>query len=218
MSTNMSPDVSPDVSTASDTVPAVPHDGRGERRRLRWHGAQLTLLGLVGLGAAFALISDRIRLLEDPTFTPSCDLNPVLSCGSVMVTDQAAVLGFPNPLLGLIAFAGVVTLGVVQLTGTRPAAVVQWGLAAGAVAGWGFVHWLAFQSLYRIGALCPWCMVVWAVTAPIAIWSVLRPWRESGSRLGERLWSVRWTLLVLWYLVVVVLALVQFWSYWRTLL
>ena len=32
-----------------------------------------------------------------------------------------------------------------------------------------FVHWLIFQSLYRIGALCPYCMVVWAVTISLLV-------------------------------------------------
>ena len=32
-----------------------------------------------------------------------------------------------------------------------------------------FMHWLIFQSLYRIGALCPYCMVVWAVTIPLLV-------------------------------------------------
>lgn len=190
----------------------------GAARRLRWHGLQLVLLGLTGLAAAFALTVDKFKIVADPSFTPSCDFNPVLSCGSVMVTEQAEVFGFPNSMIGLIAFGAVVAIGAVQLGGTRPSRTVQGGLALGALAGWGFVHWLAFQSLYRIGALCPWCMVVWASTAPIAIWSVLRPLRDSGSRAGWMLWSVRWSLLVAWYLLVAVLALIRFWTYWRTLL
>ena len=81
------------------------------------------------------------------------------------------------------------------------------------------MHWLAFQSLYRIGALCPWCLVVWAVTIPIAVWSVLTAWRTvRPSRWADRIWSVRYLLVLGWYLTVVVLALVRFWSYWRTLL
>jgi len=36
-------------------------------------------------------------------------------------------------------------------------------LQAGVLFGVAFVHWLFFQSLYRIGALCPYCMVVWVV-------------------------------------------------------
>ena len=38
------------------------------------------------------------------------------------------------------------------------------GLNLGALFGFGFAIWLITQSLYVIGALCPWCMVVWAAT------------------------------------------------------
>lgn len=187
-------------------------------RELRSQGLGLLLLGGAGLVASFALTVDKFKIVADPSFSPGCDLNPVLSCGSVMVTDQAAIFGFPNPLMGLMAFAAVVTLGAVQLSGTRLTPVVHAGLAVGAVAGLGFVHWLAFQSLYRIGALCPWCLVVWAVTVPIAVWSVLGAWRAGGSRMAALIWTLRWSIVAAWYLLVVVLALVRFWSYWRTLL
>ena len=43
------------------------------------------------------------------------------------------------------------------------------GLATGTALGVVFIHWLIFQSLYRIGALCPYCMVVWAVTIPLLV-------------------------------------------------
>ena len=38
--------------------------------------------------------------------------------------------------------------------------------AEGARAGLVFVAWLAIQSVWVIGALCPWCMVTWLVTIP----------------------------------------------------
>jgi uncharacterized membrane protein len=37
------------------------------------------------------------------------------------------------------------------------------GLEIGTIFGLGFVHWLIFQALYRINALCPYCMVVWVL-------------------------------------------------------
>ena len=48
----------------------------------------------------------------------------------------------------------------------------QWywiGLTIGTLIGAAFVHWLIFQSLYRIGALCPYCMVVWVVTISLLV-------------------------------------------------
>ena len=78
---------------------------------LRGFGVGLVVLGVIGLLAAFTLTVDKFRLLEDPSFVPSCNLNPVLSCGSVMVTDQASAFGFPNPLLGLIGVRIVIIAG-----------------------------------------------------------------------------------------------------------
>lgn len=187
--------------------------------RLRPLGVGLAVLGALGLLAAFTLTVDKIRLLEDPSYTPSCNFNPVLSCGSVMVTDQASVLGFPNPLIGVVAFAVVITVGVLLAGGARVPSWVLVGLAGGSVAGFAFVHWLAFQSLYRINALCPWCLVVWTVTAPITVLAVLTALRVTrGGRLVERIWEVRYLLVVGWYLLVLVLVLERFWDYWSTLL
>jgi uncharacterized membrane protein len=200
--------------TIAGEVSTEPPDDQVARRPF---GLGLAVLGTIGLLAAFMLTVDKFRLLEDPTFTPACDINPVLSCGSVMVTDQASAFGFPNPLLGLIGFSVAVTIGVVLATGTRLPVWVMTGLAAGSVAGLVFIHWLAFQSLYRINALCPWCMVVWSVTIPIAVWSVLVALRLSAnSGVVRALWSVRYLLVLFWYLVILVLILVRFWDFWST--
>jgi uncharacterized membrane protein len=189
-------------------------------RPTRGHGVMLVVLGALGLVSAFMLAWDKYKILADPSYSPSCNLNPVLSCGSVMVTDQAEAFGFPNPLLGLIGFSVVITVGVVIASGVRLPRGVLVGLATGGVLGAVFVHWLAFQSMFRIGALCPWCLVVWTVTLPIALWSVLFaaqrvPALARGARAA---WSVRFLLLGTWYAVFVAVALVQFWDYWRTLL
>lgn len=185
----------------------------------RAFGAGLTVLGAIGLFAAFTLASDKVKLLEDPGFVPGCDINPVLSCGSVMVTDQASAFGFPNPFLGLIGFSVVVTVGVLLASGATVPRWVVAGLAVGATAGVVMIHWLAFQSLYRIGALCPWCLVVWSVTIPIAVWSVLTALRLfTDSGVVRAVWSVRYLVVLFWYLVILVLILVRFWDYWQTLL
>ena len=76
----------------------------------------LTITGLIGLVAAFVLLVEKIALLTDPTYVPSCSINPVLSCGSIMSTDQAEVFGFPNPILGVAGFTALLTLGVILLT------------------------------------------------------------------------------------------------------
>src|SRR5581483_6718301 len=53
--------------------------------------------GIIGTICSFILSNDTIDSLKNPHFVPSCNINPVLSCGSVMHSAQGAAFGFPNP-------------------------------------------------------------------------------------------------------------------------
>jgi uncharacterized membrane protein len=181
----------------------------------------LAIGGAVGLLAAFVLAVERIALLKDPDYVPTCSFNPVLSCGSVMQTWQAEAFGFPNPLIGIAGFAVVTTVGVVL---SARATLPRWfwiGLEAGALLGIAFVHWLIYQSLYSIGALCPYCMVVWVVTVPI-FWYLTVHNLQAGhlpAPAGLRRFVVRNRALILtgWFLAVAALILARFWDYWTSL-
>lgn len=177
------------------------------------------IAGVLGLAAAMALTIEKIELLINPAYVPSCSFNPVLSCGSVMVTWQASVFGFANSLLGVVAFTVTLVTGVLAVAGVRLPRWYWAGLAAGTLLGAVFVHWLIFQSLYRIGALCPYCMVVWAVTIPllVVVGSIaLQP--QNGNAVARTIYQWRWSIVVLWFTSLVLLILVRFWEYWSTLL
>ena len=184
----------------------------------------LLIAGSVGFTAAFVLIVEKMALLADAGYVPSCSLNPVLSCGSIMKTPQAEVFGFPNPLIGVAAFPVVAATGAAVLAGARFARWYWIGLQIGVTAGVMLIGWLIFQSLYRINALCPYCMVVWTVMVPLFLYVTLRNARAGtlGHRAQvSRLTSViaEWHLLVLTVIATVILALVahRFWYYWQTL-
>ncbi|GAA1580554.1 vitamin K epoxide reductase family protein [Kribbella sancticallisti] len=196
---------SPDVAAPRHPV-SVP---REPSRALAW---LLLIGGAVGLTAAVVLTVEKMELLRDPSYVPSCSINPVLSCGSVMSTPQAEAFGVPNPLLGIAGFAIVTTVGAALLAG---AAFRRWfwiGLQLGVTFGAVFVHWLIFQSLYRIGALCPYCMAVWAVTIPIFWYVTLHNLRKPVI---TRYHSV---VLTVWFVVILTLITERFWSYWSTVL
>lgn len=180
------------------------------------------IAGVIGLFASMALTVEKIKILLNPSYVPSCNINPIVSCGSVMVTPQASLLGFPNPLLGIVGFTLVVVTGVLAVA---KVSLPQWywaGLAVGTLVGAVFVHWLIFQSLYRIGALCPYCVVVWAVTISLLVVVcsiVFRPGlagRDSG--IARLFFEWRWSIAALWFTAVSLLILVRFWNYWSTLL
>jgi uncharacterized membrane protein len=211
----------PEGRPAGDLHDGPDHGGPGGLTD-RLVGWVLTVGGLVGALAAFVLTVEKMALLENPAYVPSCSINPVLSCGSVMTTDQAQVFGFANPLVGLVTFPVVAATGAAVLAHAR---LPRWwwlSVQAGAVFGVGFVHWLFFQSLYRIGALCPYCMVVWVVVIVLFSYVTLhnldRGHLPAPRRPTDALTRVHSAGPTLWLLVLAALIGVQFWSYWRTLI
>ena len=209
---------------ASSPVPAAEGaaepDTRAAGVQVRPASAWWVLIaGVAGLASALTLTVEKITMLSNPSYVPSCSINPVLSCGSVMVTPQASAFGFPNPLIGIVGFTVVVVTGVLAV-GRIPLPRWYWlGLAGGTALGVVFVHWLIFQSLYRIGALCPYCMVVWAVTIPLfVVVSSIALQPLGGQAVARVLYSWRWSLVALWFAALILLIIVRFWYYWSTLI
>ncbi|WP_165064277.1 vitamin K epoxide reductase family protein [Marisediminicola senii] len=127
----------------------------------------LVVAGAIGFTAAFALTLEKFVLLADPQAALGCDFSLLVQCGRNLTSAQGEVFGFPNPLIGIAGFAAVIVVGMAVLAGGRFAAwfwvLFNIGLA-GALA---FVVWLVTQSIFVLGTLCPWCMVVWSVTIPL---------------------------------------------------
>jgi uncharacterized membrane protein len=207
------------VAAPSAVQPSEPAAGQPTGGPVRRASAVWVLIaGVVGLAASLTLTVEKLRILENPDYVPSCSINPVLSCGSVMVTPQAEAFGFPNPLIGIVSFSIVVVSGVLALARVELPRWYWAGLATGTLLGTAFVHWLIFQSLYRIGALCPYCMVVWAVTIPLLVVVAPIALQPSGTNAVARvLYTWRWSLVALWFTGLILLILLRFWDYWSTL-
>ena len=181
----------------------------------------LLFSGIIGLFAAFTLTQDKIAILADPNYIPSCNINPVLACGSVIVTEQASVFGFPNPIIGLISFSVVITLAVLLLARVVLPNWVWLGLNLGALGGLAFAIWLIVQSLYVIEALCPWCMVAWVGTILI-FWLTTAENAKSGrfTRSGapgfmsDVFSSLRWVFIGATFLVILSLIFINWMDFW----
>jgi uncharacterized membrane protein len=130
------------------------------------------IAGAIGWFASVALLVERVQSLQDPTKNPSCDISPFVSCGALFDRWQASLFGFPNALLGVAGFVVPIVIGVGILAGAHfknwfwRSAVIGIGIA------WIFITWLFTQSIYNIGVVCPYCLVVWAATIPMW-WTVL---------------------------------------------
>lgn len=180
--------------------------------------------GVIGVVSSAILMIEKIALLKNPTQPLGCDLNPIIACGSVINTPQASAFGFPNPIIGLIGFSFVAAVGLAVLA---RASFKRWFwlvIQTGVTFGVGFVTWLQFQSIFRIEALCPYCMVVWIVMIAIFWHVTLYNLREENIKISSRLKKHaefinkhHADILIGWYLLIAAVILNHFWYYWKTL-
>jgi uncharacterized membrane protein len=183
------------------------------------------LLGVLGWAAAFALTLERLHVAANPDAVLSCDMNVFISCKSVMLTAQAKLFGFPNPLIGLAAFVAPIFVGFAILAGAQ---FKQWfwriylvGLGMGFV----FVLWLFTQSTFVIHVLCPYCMLAWMAMIPLFwrtfIWAGAEgvidvPVKLVG--LFVRSQDVAWVYSLGTELLAVIAIIISFWNSWHLLL
>lgn len=181
----------------------------------RLTGLILLLGGLVGWIASLELFIGKLFLLENPGSSLSCDINPFISCGSVMMTWQASAFGIPNMAIGLAGFAIMGVVGSLMISNVKLPQWFNWATLGGMTFAFGFVHFLSYSAIFVIRALCPWCMVVWAVVAPmffVKLANVIedKQWHKQYKVLTVfRHWIV---LTVVWYFLV---ALVIFWKFFQ---
>lgn len=148
------------------------HIGRGEKVGLKgyFHSNQwLFLIMLISsticLIASFILSVEAITLAEDPTATLACDLNEVFSCGTVAVSWQASVFGFPNAFIGLICEPVVMTIAVAGLSNLKLPRWFMFTAQCVYLLGLIFALWLFTQSAFVIYALCPYCLLITIFTS-----------------------------------------------------
>ncbi len=185
----------------------------------------LIVAGLVGFIASFVLTYDKLHVLQNPSYDPPCNINPILSCGSVMKTEQADLFGMPNTIYGLVAFTALITFGFMLAAGAQLKRWIWQAAQAAAILGVIFMHYLFFQSVYRISAICVWCFAVWMVTIPLFVFLTAFNIRAGNLPLPKSLKPAGMffarnsgNILLVWYMIIFLILFKEFWYYWSTLL
>lgn len=129
--------------------------------------------GSIGLIAMTWQASERVQMLKHPTVSLSCNINPIVDCGGVLGNHLAAVLGFPNALLGMIFFTILATSGLVLLSGGTFKGWYRHFVMAVSLILALFSVWFFGVSLYILGKICIFCVVGWVVSAPIFWYGLL---------------------------------------------
>ncbi|MFA6575495.1 MAG: vitamin K epoxide reductase family protein [Nocardioides sp.] len=159
-------DTDTDTDTAADGAALVERGSRLHRLRHSDVTVWVTMLvaSVASLVASFVLSIDALTLAENPNADLGCNINSVISCGTVAGSWQSSLLGFPNAFLGLITEPVVITLAVASLAGVR---FPRWFMLTAQVVytlGLVFAYWLFHQAMFEIGALCPWCLLITLAT------------------------------------------------------
>jgi uncharacterized membrane protein len=199
----------------------TPAEGIGAGRPFAW---LLVICGALGLLASWVITIDKFKLLQakidGTTFTPGCSLNPIVNCGNIMESKQAAAFGFPNPMIGLVAYSVVIAVGMGVFAGARYKRWFWLGLQAGTVFGVGFITWLQYQSLYNIQSLCLWCCLAWAATILLFWYTAVHNMKHGIIRVPAAVRSAvlefHWAVPALWYGIILLLITMNWWTWWST--
>ncbi|MCX2969974.1 vitamin K epoxide reductase family protein [Streptomyces marinisediminis] len=212
------------TETAPPAADGTAHHGspKGTVAATRGYAWTLIVSALAGLLAAWVITLDKIKIMEaelaGETFTPACSLNPVVSCGNVMESAQSEAFGFPNPMLGLVTYPAVLTIGVAVLAGARFAPWFWRGLLGGTFFGVAFCTWLMYQSLYHINALCLWCCLAWVGTLVMFWYTLAHTLRHrlvpAPEGLRRLVLEFPWVLPVAHVGVIGMLVLTRWWDFW----
>lgn len=209
-----------DMARTKEAKPQADDTGRLERF-LPW---LMVIGGAIALLASIGLANEVFARLRDPNFTPVCNLNPILSCTNVADSRQAEAFGLPNYFIGIAGYAALTAIGVAMLAGAKFKRWFWQAVQVGLVFAMAFITWLQFETIYRIGALCLFCIIVWIVTWPIFWYVTLYNLRHKNIKTPAVLeGAVNFAgrhhadFLTLWYLVILALVLKRFWYYWSTL-
>ncbi len=174
----------------------------------------LIVTGAIGWYAAFALTLDKLAVLIDPQAVLDCNISVIVQCGVNLGSWQGAILGFPNPLIGIAGFVAPIAVGVGLLARATFARWFWITFNTGVAGAFAFCLWLAYQSIFNLGTLCPWCMLVWSMTIPM-FWTLTLFNARAGvfgarlERVGSRLYSWVPAITVGTYLVIAIVAQVR---------
>ncbi|MEV0785239.1 vitamin K epoxide reductase family protein [Streptomyces sp. NPDC050423] len=211
------------MTTAAVDHPSSDQDEDGGKRTIggsRAFALLLVITGAAGLLAAWVITIDKLKLAENPNFVPGCSLNPVVACGNIMKSDQAAAFGFPNPMLGLATYPVIIGIGLALLAGARLRNWYWLGMNAGTLFGVGFCTWLQYQSLYNINSLCLWCCLAWVATILMFCYVTTHNIRHriipAPNWLRNGLTEFHWVPPVLWVGIIGMLILTRWWDFWTS--
>lgn len=138
-----------------------------------WIFLSMLVGAILSLIASFVLSAEAVELARDPDAVLACSVNAILNCATVGIHPSAHMFGFPNSFLGLVAEPVVITVAIAGLAGVKFPRKFLFTAQICYTLGFIFAYYLLYLSMFVIGALCPWCLLV-TVTTTFVFFAITR--------------------------------------------
>jgi uncharacterized membrane protein len=131
----------------------------------------LVVLALVGIG-----IAGYLTYVHYNGLSPICAINA--GCEKVQSSRYAKVGGVPVPVIGLVGYVAILLSLLVR------GELARLATAGMAIGGFAFSVYLTSLELFRIHAICQWCVGSAIVMTAIAVLATIRVLRAPDELLG----------------------------------
>jgi uncharacterized membrane protein len=130
-----------------------------------------SLLGATFLSVAGLLISLYLTWAYLIDVSPICGASG--GCSTVQHSSFAWIAGVPVPLLGAVAYSGLIALGILALRWQGRRDLFILALFGGSLVGMLFSGYLTYLEFFVINALCKWCIASALVTVAVFVLATL---------------------------------------------
>lgn len=122
----------------------------------------ITGASFVGLISSLIQTIERINYAKHPTTPLTCDVNAIFSCSNVFDAWQSSVFGFSNSLVCMMFFALTAGVALAGAAGSILNSKLRYTFHFFSVFFLGFGAWYLWQSTYRIGYICIFCLLCYS--------------------------------------------------------
>ncbi len=117
------------------------------------------IFAVIGSIAALYSTFEKIEIYKNPNHVTSCSINSILDCGVTLKSAESEMFGIPISIFGLLlyvataVFISMLALSKYENNIINLLAAIAYTLAAG------FSLYLIYISYYKLGHLCPICLI-----------------------------------------------------------
>ena len=130
--------------------------------------AWMVLLASAGMIASVSAAYMHFQLVANPAYTSFCDVNETVSCTQLYQSRYGSVAGIPVALGGVLWFGVVLLLAYADVRGpSRSRENVATYLVGWSTVGLSVTAYLAYASVFLLGAFCIVCGIVYVTTIGI---------------------------------------------------